>query len=134
MDCPLCNEAMVTFELNEVEIDYCFGCKGIWLDEGELELLIDNSEKSCELLDSFKIVRSSEKSRRCPICFKKMKKILATNSTKELLIDKCPKNHGFWFDENELTDILEIIDLPGCGEIKKILKEMFNYDSFGETT
>ena len=37
MDCPVCKQsAMITLELNEVEIDYCMQCEGIWLDAGEL--------------------------------------------------------------------------------------------------
>ncbi len=40
MDCPVCKNAMITLELQEVEIDYCIDCGGIWLDAGELELLL----------------------------------------------------------------------------------------------
>ena len=37
MDCPVCKEsAMITLELDDVEIDYCTQCEGIWLDAGEL--------------------------------------------------------------------------------------------------
>ena len=39
MDCPACKEAMITLELEEVEIDYCPDCGGIWLDAGELGVL-----------------------------------------------------------------------------------------------
>ena len=37
MNCPACKNSMVILELNQVEIDYCTACKGIWLDSGELE-------------------------------------------------------------------------------------------------
>ena len=35
--CPHCHEAMVTLELDGIEVDRCFACNGTWLDEGELE-------------------------------------------------------------------------------------------------
>lgn len=47
MDCPACkNEQLVMSERKGVEIDYCPKCRGIWLDRGELDKIIDraNSE------------------------------------------------------------------------------------------
>ena len=43
MQCPVCNEAMIVLEYEQVEIDHCTSCKGIWLDAGELELLAEDS-------------------------------------------------------------------------------------------
>ena len=37
---------MITLELEDVEIDHCLDCGGIWLDAGELELLLDEPEKA----------------------------------------------------------------------------------------
>ena len=54
MDCPVCKDAMITLELKDVEIDYCTDCGGIWLDAGELELLLGEQQKAKQLLDSFK--------------------------------------------------------------------------------
>ena len=56
---------MITLELQEVEIDYCTDCGGIWLDAGELELLLGEPEKAAQLLKSFKIdSKSSETVRK----------------------------------------------------------------------
>ncbi|MHC4733577.1 MAG: TFIIB-type zinc ribbon-containing protein [Planctomycetota bacterium] len=54
MDCPVCKNAMITLELQEVEIDHCIECGGIWLDSGELEMLLGEQEKTQQLLNSFK--------------------------------------------------------------------------------
>jgi len=43
MDCPVCNNAMITLELDQVEIDHCTECGGIWLDAGELETLLGDA-------------------------------------------------------------------------------------------
>jgi Zn-finger nucleic acid-binding protein len=40
MNCPVCNEKMKEIERSGVMIDLCPGCKGIWLDRGELEKLL----------------------------------------------------------------------------------------------
>jgi len=129
MDCPLCDEsAMITLELNEVEIDYCTKCKGIWLDAGELELLLGQEQEAKELIDSFKIdSESTEKLRKCPICYKKMYKIIVGSSKPALLIDKCRKGHGLWFDEGELHDIFERAQLDENNKIKALLTDMFDH-------
>ena len=39
MNCPACKEALIVLELDEVEIDHCLSCQGIWLDAGELQVV-----------------------------------------------------------------------------------------------
>ena len=39
--CPLCNIDMNTIMVQDVEIDKCSKCDGIWLDRGELEHLAE---------------------------------------------------------------------------------------------
>jgi len=126
MDCPVCKNAMITFELAEVEVDYCTDCGGIWLDAGELELLLGDSQLAKELLDSFKIDTGyTENVRKCPICLKKMQKIIVGPSTPALLIDKCPRGDGLWFDKGELQDILNRAQLDKDNKIRKLLADMF---------
>jgi Zn-finger nucleic acid-binding protein len=43
MNCPQCNVTLLMAERQGVEIDYCPQCRGIWLDRGELEKIIDRS-------------------------------------------------------------------------------------------
>ena len=43
MKCPSCNETLLITERNGVEIDYCPKCRGIWLDRGELDKIIDKA-------------------------------------------------------------------------------------------
>lgn len=43
MLCPVCNVELKLANRQGVEIDYCPQCRGIWLDRGELEKLIDRS-------------------------------------------------------------------------------------------
>jgi uncharacterized protein len=43
MNCPVCNVALTMTERQGVEIDYCPKCRGVWLDRGELDKIIDRS-------------------------------------------------------------------------------------------
>ena len=43
MNCPNCKTNLVMTDRNGVEIDYCPECRGIWLDRGELDKIIERS-------------------------------------------------------------------------------------------
>lgn len=43
MRCPVDNELLVMADRNGVEIDYCPKCRGVWLDRGELDKIIDRA-------------------------------------------------------------------------------------------
>lgn len=45
MLCPVCNVDLVMSDRSGVEIDYCPKCRGVWLDRGELDKII---ERSCK--------------------------------------------------------------------------------------
>ncbi len=126
MNCPACHNAMVVLELAEVEIDHCMECGGIWLDAGELEMLFDDADKARRCIQLFRIdSRSAEKPRPCPICDKKMEKVIVGTEQPPLLIDRCRKGDGLWFDSGELQDVLARGQLDPESRIRKILADMF---------
>jgi len=44
MKCPTCADvSLVMTERQNVEIDYCPDCRGVWLDRGELDKLIERA-------------------------------------------------------------------------------------------
>jgi uncharacterized protein len=44
MLCPICKEVtLVMAERQAIEVDYCPQCRGIWLDRGELDKIIERS-------------------------------------------------------------------------------------------
>ncbi|QWE96359.1 TFIIB-type zinc ribbon-containing protein [Cupriavidus sp. EM10] len=44
MKCPTCPDATLTMaERQGVEIDYCPACRGVWLDRGELDKILERS-------------------------------------------------------------------------------------------
>jgi Zn-finger nucleic acid-binding protein len=46
MPCPVCQVPLVMSERQGVEIDYCPQCRGVWLDRGELDKIIERSPES----------------------------------------------------------------------------------------
>ena len=43
MKCPIDGATLVISDRSGVEIDYCPECRGVWLDRGELDKIIDRS-------------------------------------------------------------------------------------------
>ena len=46
MKCPNCEETLVMSDRQGIEIDYCPKCRGVWLDKGELDKIIEKSYSS----------------------------------------------------------------------------------------
>jgi Zn-finger nucleic acid-binding protein len=110
MICPVCKHDMIVVEYNNIELDYCNSCKGVWFDHGELELLLKSHglEETKVFLDGIlnsQEAASSEKKRNCPVCGHKMKKT-AIGGQPEILIDICRDEHGLWFDGGEVTQLI----------------------------
>jgi len=52
MNCPVCSERMREVSKYDVQVDICPGCKGVWLDRGELEKIIDMVSSGAGLAES----------------------------------------------------------------------------------
>lgn len=46
MQCPIDQTELVMTERQGVEIDYCPTCRGVWLDRGELDKIIDRANEA----------------------------------------------------------------------------------------
>jgi Zn-finger nucleic acid-binding protein len=113
MICPTCKEDMIVLEYNEIELDYCANCRGVWFDSGELELLLESIglDSPKPLLDeifSSPEANSSEKKRRCPIHGRKMKKV-AIGEGIEIVVDICQQGDGLWFDGGEVVHLIRFL-------------------------
>ncbi len=45
MNCPVDNEVLQMSERSGVEVDYCPRCRGVWLDRGELDKILERAEQ-----------------------------------------------------------------------------------------
>ena len=43
MDCPVCDVDLVISSREGIEIDHCPQCRGVWLDRGELDKIIERA-------------------------------------------------------------------------------------------
>jgi len=110
MICPVCKYDMIVVEYQNIELDYCNNCKGVWFDSGELELLLKSQglEEPKAFFDGIlnsQEAASPEKKRSCPVCGHKMKKT-AIGGQPEILIDICRDKHGLWFDGGEVAQLI----------------------------
>jgi Zn-finger nucleic acid-binding protein len=135
MKCPACSNLMIVVEHENIELDYCMDCAGVWFDAGELELLLESMalEGSSLSLDSILTspeATSSEKKRKCPICRQKMKKATVGHKP-EVLIDACQRGDGLWFDKGEVGQLItQLADKPSeeadsQGRVITFLGEVF---------
>lgn len=102
--CPVCNEPMVVYELEGVEIDHCLSCGGTWLDAGELEQIAELAGAPPVRFASGP--REGRRSRRrCPRCPAKLREI-PFPADPPIAVDRCPRGHGLWLDRGELIAAL----------------------------
>lgn len=125
MYCPVCKKSMVILEYAEVEIDYCPECAGCWLDQGELELLL---ETTGQIYDLSRFKSSPKSKRRCPSCRKKMHVNLFPQTAVE--VDFCPGDGGIWLDRGELLAIANSEPASAAaGKLKQFFNELFKNSS-----
>ncbi|GEO19399.1 TFIIB-type zinc ribbon-containing protein [Microvirga aerophila] len=52
LPCPVCRVSLVMSERHGVEIDYCPQCRGVWLDRGELDKILERSAQDAPVQQS----------------------------------------------------------------------------------
>jgi uncharacterized protein len=110
MLCPVCAEDMFVLEFDQVELDYCTRCGGVWLDSGELELLgVRAGALQKDLLCALETHTGEHEPamgrRPCPVCRRAMAEVDSCGDT-EIMVDRCARRHGLWFDEGELHAVV----------------------------
>jgi hypothetical protein len=122
MKCPSCKNPMLVLELNQVEIDYCESCGGVWLDSGELELIAGSSGNPPASTPADKSNRKSDI--KCPKCRIKMIEVYLEEGA-GATVDRCTRGHGLWFDGGELAAVLEAQNLAGGNRILEVIRGIF---------
>lgn len=109
MNCPACASQMTrAFEMG-IELDECSSCGGIWFDEGELKVLMDQGEAAIKQVEKEAVPRHETSTRvsdrSCPRCAIHLDTYRYDyESTVEL--DICRKCGGIWVDDGELDAIV----------------------------
>ena len=134
MNCPACHVALIVVEHEGIEIDWCLECRGLWFDEGELELLGEKCGRRLragEMGDGPGVeVKSGE--RKCLRCRQRMQQLqLGPDGEATIEVDRC-KTHGFWLDRGELGGVMRRLQsVPGTDEgvMLRFLGETFDVNA-----
>lgn len=86
---------------DQIEVDVCPSCQGLWLDRGELDLLLARGGQKAA---DWAVETSEPGKRRCPHCRRALLHgpILGTH----IDVDFCPHQHGLWLDKGELQAVI----------------------------
>ena len=113
MNCPRCQEICRIETYEDVEIDRCSACQGIWLDYEEIVTILkerqvkfsdeDMEAMKARISDNMPEVEEQHQL-PCPKCSINMRTVNYQANT-GVIIDRCPKNCGLWFDPNELEAV-----------------------------
>jgi uncharacterized protein len=76
MKCPNCNVSLVMTDRSGIEIDYCPDCRGVWLDRGELDKIIERSTPQVKDNDSDKYAERQKYAGESDYRYKKKKGLL----------------------------------------------------------
>lgn len=101
--CPKCGGNLEKVIYQEIEVDRCCQCRGIWFDSLEAEQL--KSLKGSETIDSGHFqqqdtTESWQEPVNCPRCQVKMLKTLDFDEY-PIWYETCLQCHGLWFDAGE---------------------------------
>lgn len=111
--CPKCDIALILMEFHGVEVDYCPRCEGVWLDHGEIELLLERTggvgaDPFQDFLEAEVRPETGRAAYLCPRCDRALMEVARRGADgEELRLDRCPRNDGVWFDKNELLMLLK---------------------------
>lgn len=129
MLCPGCRDVeMFVLEFEQVELDYCYECGGVWLDSGELELVARRAGAlEGELLAALEgdggRRGEAARGRRCPVCRKMLREVTARTDP-PVVVDRCPAEHGLWFDRGELGVVVKAAGAQEGNVIARFLAQL----------
>lgn len=111
--CPACGQQMIKVFLPEenIDLDFCDECGGIFFDCGELERLDSNSRYVDEFMKAahakFFAPVNQDITRKCPVCNIPMRKVKIS----DFEIDFCDECGGKFLDNGEVQKIHDIKDI-----------------------
>jgi len=119
LGCPVCKEPMLRSEVGETVLRQCSRCGGAWLERVAFEHLVEATEERSSFLEALPEPQAQPPAqgtldfsyRPCPTCERLMNR---TNYARVsgVIVDTC-RDHGLWFDQDELRRVLAFIENGG---------------------
>jgi Zn-finger nucleic acid-binding protein len=106
MKCPKCKtETLVEFLVEDVTVDRCPSCAGIWFDRQELsELLAEDARRVAELRRSSENEAAEEIRGDCPRDASPLTRVYSSID-RSVILDACADCHGIWLDGGEFDKL-----------------------------
>jgi Zn-finger nucleic acid-binding protein len=132
--CPRCRTNMEAVVIGGSNVRECPKCEGIWTDADTLRQICADREKQAAVLGMPTQLPSNEgvaieKQIRylpCPVCGDLMNRVNFANFS-NVIVDVC-RQHGTWFDRDELRRIVEFIRDGGLDKAREREKEDLEED------
>jgi len=127
MNCPDCSYPLIILEVEQIEVDHCLACKGVWLDAGELELVLEGAENRDRIMATLADCKEgTDKKVRCPMCNRHLDKV-SYGDDKKVQLDKCPDGHGLWFEHGEIIDVMKMGQFNPDGPVYRLMHQIFGH-------
>lgn len=126
---------MLIVEFGEIELDICPDCQGIWFDAQELrELfeLVGAPQRIHDLEGHLERLEQAGSRRSCPRCGHRMVPVKKPQGDGDLVLDRCPRGDGLWFDKGELETLFTSVLEEGSdalAHIRRYLGQFFVADN-----
>jgi Zn-finger nucleic acid-binding protein len=124
MRCPACDRPLLRGSVGETTLHECEKCFGLWLDTVTLERVCRDAERQAVLLDAASAARAGAnlplqrvRYLRCPVCHELMHRTNFAGSS-GVVMDVC-REHGHWFEINELQRIVQFIRAGGMDRARE---------------
>lgn len=118
LPCPECRSGLFHASVGEAHLDQCHACGGVWVPQSDFEKLAADREERGQVLgalpgggDQVPVAVAAVRYRPCPACGKLMNRINYARLS-GIIVDVC-KEHGLWFDRDELMGVLRFIESGG---------------------
>lgn len=123
MKCPKCESELETVKFEEIEVERCVSCRGLWFDMLEKEdlLKIEGSEAidigDAQVGEEYSKMRDID----CPVCSEPMIPMVDKDQY-HIKYESCPICYGAFFDAGEFRDLKEHSVLERFVEMLKTLR------------
>ncbi|BDU72591.1 TFIIB-type zinc ribbon-containing protein [Mesoterricola silvestris] len=116
--CPACRAKLLHTSVGDAHLDSCHACGGVWVAQAEFERIAGGREERGGVLGALPgegpggpIHAEEIRYRPCALCGKFMNRVNYAR-TSGVILDVC-KDHGLWFDPDELRRVLAFIEAGG---------------------
>jgi len=114
MKCVDCSGQLKQVDYNNIRIEECSSCGGIWFDRGELDKAKNQTDEDLRWLDfdpfgeeaNQFLVDADDKT--CPRCSAKMDSLFYEES--QVIINKCLVCHGIWVPNGQFRKIVKYLE------------------------